>query len=84
MATSSSDASVKVWDTRRWGVPLHSLPQNKSCHTAYWSPDKSKRLLTTSYDDTIRVWGSSGNKMELKVNIHHDNQTGIFYNSLAT
>ena len=78
VATSSSDASVKIWDTRKWGdkVPLHTLPQNKSCHTAYWSSDGSKRLLTTSYDDTVRVWGPSGSRMEVKTCIKHDNQTG--------
>lgn len=45
-----------------------------------------QRLLTTSFDDTLRVWGDThagsggvehaGQAMEQLVSIHHNNDTG--------
>lgn len=77
LATSSSDRTVAVWDLRKGlsrGVkPLHQLQHGKSCHGAYWAPQGPARVLTTSYDDTINVFGADGNRM---LRIKHNNQTG--------
>lgn len=36
---------------------LSTLNHSKSVHAACWASDGSKRIASTSYDDTIRVWG---------------------------
>ncbi|GIL81685.1 hypothetical protein Vretifemale_10709 [Volvox reticuliferus] len=64
--------------------PLSELRHGKSCHAAYWAHDGSRRLLSTSYDDTIRIWSPSGGvgsgdldgHLELELSIPHNNQTG--------
>ncbi|PNH10915.1 WD repeat domain-containing protein [Tetrabaena socialis] len=60
------------------------LRHAKSCHAAYWAHDGSKRLLSTSYDDTVRIWadpGAGGAAADgrhhcQRLSIHHNNQTG--------
>ncbi|KAG2436241.1 hypothetical protein HXX76_006552 [Chlamydomonas incerta] len=63
--------------------PLSLLRHAKSCHAAYWAPDGSKRLLSTSYDDTLRVWAdpatggaADGSRLSQLLSISHNNQTG--------
>ncbi|GLI61161.1 hypothetical protein VaNZ11_003447 [Volvox africanus] len=69
--------------------PLSELRHGKSCHAAYWAHDGSKRLLSTSFDDTLRVWSPSGgggggagsgdddgDSLALELSIPHNNQTG--------
>eukprot|EP00198_Chlamydomonas_reinhardtii_P010358 XP_001699695.1 predicted protein [Chlamydomonas reinhardtii] len=64
--------------------PLSLLQHAKSCHAAYWAPNGSKRLLSTSYDDTLRVWGdptaagaaADGGCFSQLLSISHNNQTG--------
>ncbi|GFR49809.1 hypothetical protein Agub_g11749 [Astrephomene gubernaculifera] len=68
--------------------PLSELRHGKSCHAAYWAGDGSMRLLSTSYDDTLRVWadtssaatsaaaGGAGGHMQQVLSIPHNNQTG--------
>ncbi|KAG1665043.1 hypothetical protein FOA52_003219 [Chlamydomonas sp. UWO 241] len=84
IATASTDSAVKVWDARTFGgasksKPLHTFDQRKSCHAAYFAPDGSQRLLSTAFDDTIRVWDVSSTSAPTSshsVLIKHDNQTG--------
>lgn len=76
LATSCGDASVCVWDVRALGGkkgPLSTLRHGKSCQAAYFAPDGSERLLTTSYDDSLTVWRPDGSKA---ASVKHDNQTG--------
>lgn len=61
--SSSADNTVAVWDVRMLnpkkckalGVGTHRL----TCQSAYFAPDGSKRVLSTSRDDTLRVWDAS-------------------------
>ncbi|KXZ50254.1 hypothetical protein GPECTOR_17g892 [Gonium pectorale] len=62
---------------------LSVLRHGKSCHAAYWAPDGSRRLLSTSYDDTIRIWAdpasgpeANGSRHAQSLSIPHNNQTG--------
>lgn len=75
LATACGDATVCVWDVRRLGsnaTPLLSLAHGKSCQSAYFAPSGAKRVLSTSYDDSVSVWSDKGERMRVK----HDNQTG--------
>ncbi|KAL6757062.1 WD40-repeat-containing domain protein [Haematococcus lacustris] len=72
LAAACSSGSVAVWDVRRLnqagqgmgaggssgrrGEPLCLVQHPNSCQSAYWAPDGSKRLLSTSFDNTLRVW----------------------------
>lgn len=96
LAASSSDTSVSVWDVRGLGgakaKPLHVIDGHaKSVQSAYFSPTGDRGLLTTSYDDTVKVWRpaasaeAQGKKATSKAtsagyeeasSVRHDNQTG--------
>uniref|UniRef100_A0A7R9V7J6 Anaphase-promoting complex subunit 4 WD40 domain-containing protein n=1 Tax=Chlamydomonas euryale TaxID=1486919 RepID=A0A7R9V7J6_9CHLO len=81
LATSSTDATIKVWDVRsgfeRKTKPLATFDHSKSCHAATFAPDGSQRLLSTSYDDTVRVWDvKCGNASSHLLSVRHNNQTG--------
>ena len=56
------------------------LATRNSCHSAAWAPDSTRRLLTISIDDTLRVWGQGGHGgqgcWEVLRTVAHDNQTG--------
>ena len=52
--SGSSSSSKKVKHPK----PLCTLTHSKSSQGAYWAPDGSGRLLTISFDDTLRVWGT--------------------------
>ena len=71
---------MKLWDTRKVGkgaAPLHSLAHGKSCQGAYFAPAGPVRVLTTSYDDTLRVWsGLGGGDKAQALAVKHNNQTG--------
>lgn len=65
--------------------PLSVLRHSKSCHSAYWAHDGSQRIVSTSYDDTIRIWapskasaspGGEGSHHAEALAIKHNNQTG--------
>jgi hypothetical protein len=65
LASCSTDTTVCVWDTRALGKGAKAsrlLGHSKSCQMATWAPDGSGRLLTTCYDDALRVWSN----LELK------------------
>ena len=79
VATACGDAHVCVWDLRTLGrkaQPVASLQHGKSCQSAYWAPDASMRLLTTSYDNTLNVWTDLTKGGFKATAIKHDNETG--------
>ncbi|GLC55664.1 hypothetical protein PLESTB_001012300 [Pleodorina starrii] len=100
LASSCSDGTVCIWDVRKLGTaaaaaagaahkapahkPLVVLHHDKSCHAASWAHDGSGRLLSTSYDDTIRIWSAGagatgaadGSRFVQELSVPHNNQTG--------
>ncbi|KAJ3074160.1 hypothetical protein HK102_005870, partial [Quaeritorhiza haematococci] len=96
--TSGLDRHLRIWDDRTAnfsspsssstspGKPLWALEHGKSCSSAYWDA-KGEKIVTTSYDDTLRVVGwtpktshspskSSSGTGTLTARIRHNNQTG--------
>jgi hypothetical protein len=64
LASSCSDGCVSVWDVRqlpsggtRRPAAVSALRHAKSSQGAAWATDASGRLLSISFDDTLRVWG---------------------------
>jgi WD repeat-containing protein 76 len=85
IATSSAQkkggGEICVWDVRSITEkanpkPLHQLMHKKSTQSAYWNPVDGKRLLTTCYDDYVRIWTPSVSSEKPTLAIKHDNQTG--------
>ena len=82
LASASGDNTVKVWDVRKLGGGgkaqcLAELAHGKSVQSAYFAPAGSARLLSTSYDDTLRIWSAEqGGAWAAAVKIKHDNNTG--------
>lgn len=79
--SSAADGAVCVWDLRKFGKsmrPLHTLEHAKSCQGAYFAPDGSSRVLTTCYDDHLRVWTLAGEKAQKPgvLAIRHNCNTG--------
>jgi len=77
VATACGDAHVCVWDLRTLGrkaKPLASLQHGKSCQAAFWAPDSSLRLLTTSYDNTLNVWTDLAKGGVKATEIKHDSK----------
>lgn len=76
LLATSSQGEVSVWDVRQLseGKAVRTLPHARSCQAAYFAPDGSQRLLTTCYDDCLRVFGPKGSQAEVR--IKHNNQTG--------
>ncbi|RKP20289.1 WD40 repeat-like protein [Rozella allomycis CSF55] len=85
-ATSSLDASVALWDFRnlKTDVELNenilSIQSRRSVTSAFFCPFNGNLLLTTSYDDSIKLYTSILNNrdfnIEPKAIIEHNNQTG--------
>ncbi|KAG2499658.1 hypothetical protein HYH03_002596 [Edaphochlamys debaryana] len=95
LAAASTDAAVRVWDLRRLrgggsgsghggaAKALSVLQHGASCHAAFWAHDGSKRLLSTSFDDTLRLWAdpagpsaADGSGLTQALSMPHNNQTG--------
>jgi WD40 repeat protein len=66
-ATSSSSGEVSMFDLRKLGdipgkaktvIPVCAMQHLKSCHSAHFHPGGAARLVTTSYDDRVRVWNT--------------------------
>lgn len=78
LASSASDGTVAVWDVRHLGTPAAAaagssskphaakavckVQHQKSSQAAYWCPDRSCKLLSISFDDTLRIWEDPAGK----------------------
>ncbi|KAF5836066.1 WD40-repeat-containing domain protein [Dunaliella salina] len=67
LLSASTDSSVKVWDVRKLTAAgngrvqaVASVHHSQSCHAAHWAPDGSKSIVSTSFDNTLKVWSPSG------------------------
>jgi len=80
LATACGDSTVALWDVRAGlsakAAPLARLSHGKSVQAAYWAPVGAARLLTTCYDDRLRIWADTGGAWEASLAMKHDNQTG--------
>ena len=68
LASASTDTTVCVWDVRKLSAaapataargvpkPLHEFAHSRGTQAAEWAPDGSGRLLSTSFDNCLRVW----------------------------
>ncbi|CDF35867.1 unnamed protein product [Chondrus crispus] len=59
VATASNDRRVCVWDARRMerGAELGWFEHGRVVSSAYFSPNTGSKLLSTSMDNRIRLWG---------------------------
>lgn len=76
LVSSASDGTVAVWDVRQLAQasvssssssgrgrpckPAASGQHFKSSQGAYWEPDGGMRVLSVSFDDTLRIWQLAG------------------------
>lgn len=90
LCTASNDRTTKIWDIRTFGksttIPdyIGSYESSKSISSAYWN--SRGYVVTTSYDDTVRIFKHNLNvwdkyqpiNSEFKpfTTIRHNNQTG--------
>eukprot|EP01136_Pigoraptor_vietnamica_P027622 Opistho-1_new@84121 len=86
IATASLDRTVALWDARAVRPkPLFSLDHGKSVTSAYFSRVTGNRLLTTSYDDFLRVVEDvphvTSASAAVVTRIRHNNQTGRWVTS---
>lgn len=58
MVSSSNDTRVCLWDMRKFvpGSPLGSFQHERIVSSAVFSPNTGRKLLTTSYDNRLRIW----------------------------
>ncbi|MEW5305169.1 MAG: hypothetical protein WDW36_007730 [Sanguina aurantia] len=93
LASGSSDGCVCVWDVRTMTTgsgggkpkPLATIGHSKSCHGAFWAPDGSQRIMTTSFDDSVKIWADpkssattpfNPSRLAQALSVKHNNQTG--------
>lgn len=92
LATASNDGTVGLWDLRKLqhrssdsaesqaqAEALHTLTFRRSVTSVYFNPSDSNRLLSTCYDDHVRVHynltqGSAEKHSHSEMS--HNNQTG--------
>ncbi|KAJ2962519.1 hypothetical protein NQZ79_g2351 [Umbelopsis isabellina] len=80
LACASNDRSATIWDVRHMKKnpkPLLEFEHGYAVSACYWSPN-GKKLLTTSYDNRLRVMSTEKQikDMELEHSIEHNNRTG--------
>lgn len=83
LVTASNDTTVCLWDARKLKGSLNVLPHGRGVTGAYFSPD-GQHLVTTSYDNLLRVWDATPWAGALKpvakvpspAQVKHDNHTG--------
>ena len=88
VATASVDRTVRLWDWRgRLTSPLAELEHGLAVNAAVFSPDSGTSLLTTSYDDHVRIFNVAALAAAAApesvtalpacaVSVRHNNQTG--------
>lgn len=85
LATASNDGTVGIWDLRKFSTAsidpeaIHTMTFRRSVTSVYFNPQDSNKLLSTCYDDHVRVHynltqGSSEKHAHSEMN--HNNQTG--------
>jgi WD40 repeat protein len=89
LLSASTDTTVAIWDMRKLHVKKHTVvgkqaevcsghEHQQSCQAAYWAPDGSKKVVSTSFDDTVVIWDARGTKMEVVKKVKHNNNTGRY------
>lgn len=80
LAVAGGDGSLTLWDIRKLDAKAEAVAavkHSKTCLSAYFAPDGSQRVLSTSRDDTLRVWrGREG--LSEAVSVAHNNNTGRY------
>ncbi|XP_064477316.1 WD repeat-containing protein 76-like [Ornithodoros turicata] len=80
--TASTDRLAKIWDRRKMSKrqpePIATLQHRRSCTSAFFSPVSGDKVVTTSMDNTLRVFNSSNFIGDIKMTtcIKHLNETG--------
>lgn len=84
--TGSTDGTAKLWDVRnlketrskKAAEAIATMAHHRSCSAAFFSPLTGNQILTTSFDDTLKVFDSSEltSEVKLKVSLKHNNMTG--------
>jgi WD40 repeat protein len=60
LASASADMTIRVWDSATWGLTRSILEgHSDTIMDVTWTPD-STQLLSTSLDQTTRLWDVSG------------------------
>jgi WD40 repeat protein len=78
LLSSASDGTVAVWDVRQLAQtsssskpkackPVASGQHFKSSQGAYWEPGGGRRVLSISFDDTLRIWDMQQAKLTQQV-----------------
>eukprot|EP00884_Botryococcus_braunii_P002941 jgi/Botrbrau1/12648/Bobra.67_1s0014.1 len=78
LVSGSADNTVGLWDIRQLGRGAKAIARGAhglTCQAAFWAPDGSKKVVTTSRDNTLKVW-DGGRSLAQLLSIRHDNNTG--------
>ncbi len=82
LATASNDGSVGLWDLRKLTTvrgeaeALHTLTFRRSVTSAYFHPEDASKILSTCYDDHVRVHYNAHLPEAKHAEMSHNNQTG--------
>lgn len=81
LATASNDGTVGIWDLRKLSnepEALHTMTFRRSVTSVYFNPQDSNKLLSTCYDDHVRVHFNLTKSTEKHSHseMSHNNQTG--------
>lgn len=80
--TGSTDGQAKLWDARmmsRKATPIATLQHHRSCSAAFFSPVEGNSIVTTSFDNTLRIFDCSQlieAEVRQQVVLKHNNNTG--------
>jgi WD repeat-containing protein 76 len=89
LLSASTDTTVAIWDMRKLHGKKDTVAgkqaevcsgneHQQSCQAAYWAPDGSKKVVSTSFDDTVVIWDARGTQMEVVKKVKHNNNTGRY------
>ncbi|XP_072017398.1 WD repeat-containing protein 76-like [Amphiura filiformis] len=88
IVTGSKDGTVALWDTRslktkgKKNKSITTLNQGRGVTGAYFSPLTGRKLLTTSHNDTLKVYTFADNgAVFLKTTVRHNNFVGRWLTS---